>query len=354
MPFLWVTLPPAHGMPASLSAASGVALGGRKLYVVGDDQAIVAQFELDEVSAVAAILRGEPCDLLEPGRALRILPGDLPEDHTERQGKKPDLEALVVISRDDLARIENPDVRNMCLQRYSDGLVLIAGSGGDTEDGRRSMSVFYPLNRGGDIFAVPPLVSLEELHAHIRPNITGKLNIEGVCVYGDEVRLAQRGNSFTEDGKPAQSMIIRLSLAEVMFSLFTDLKIGKCDLIGARPYVLGSLPLVHDGVTHEVDLHFTDLDTITDDPEGRMVFSAAAEAPYTQSPIDGRIAGTAIGIMGKDGNVQEVYALSDRRLKVEGVDARYISSIGEIRLLMVPDPDDPMQTAPLLGAMLPV
>jgi hypothetical protein len=74
--------PSAPGRPAHLSAASGVVRRGDFVYVLGDDELHLGVFQLSSGA---------------PGRLLRVLGGDLPEDHRERSGAKPDLEALTLL-----------------------------------------------------------------------------------------------------------------------------------------------------------------------------------------------------------------------------------------------------------------
>src|SRR4051794_35052083 len=87
---------PQPGEPPFLSAASGTAWSARRLYSVGDDQATVAEYELDPIAVLEALRAGEDVDLLEPGFAERIIPEVLPLDPKERASKKADFEALTL------------------------------------------------------------------------------------------------------------------------------------------------------------------------------------------------------------------------------------------------------------------
>ncbi len=71
------------GTPAGhLSAASGMARVGQRLFVVADDELSLGVFDLAADG---------------PGRMVRLFEGELSVDHRERKAEKPDLEALTVL-----------------------------------------------------------------------------------------------------------------------------------------------------------------------------------------------------------------------------------------------------------------
>ena len=345
---------PAPGDPPFLSAASGTAWSGNRLYSVGDDQAAVAEYELDPVAVLEALRAGEDADLLQPGIAERIIPDVLPQDPGKRAAQKADFEALTLVTDDELRALPDTEVRAGLLRRFPHGLVVMAGSGGMSWEGkRRSTCVVYLRDEDGHIVGLPAKVSLEELHEELEgsPWLQGELNIEGMAVYGEYLVLAQRGNSTAQDGSPAKNMLIHLSLAEVLESFYTDLEVGRCEIEALREYDLGYLPLEVDGEHHDVKLDFTDLDTVTGDPQRRMVFTAAGEG--TDDQVKGRIAGSIVGVIDVDGNLAATYPLEDPMIKLEGVDAQYNPATGTIDLLLVSDADDPDVPAPLMAARLP-
>jgi len=347
---------PAPGEPPFLSAASGSAWTGRRLYSVGDDQAAVAEYELDEVQVLEALRAGRDADILAPGFAERIIADVLPLDPAQRASQKADFEALTLVTREDLEDLEDDDVRRNTLRRFPHGLLIMAGSGGMSWEGvRRSTCVVYSRDEHGHIVGLPAKVSLEGLHAYLEgsPWLTGELNIEGMAVYGRYLVLAQRGNSTAHDGRPADNLLIRLSLSEVLESFYTDLRVGRCELEEIRAYDLGYLPLEVDGESFDVKLDFTDLDAVSHDPQRRLVFTAAGEGTDAQGPAKGRIAGSIVGVIGADGNIQRSYPLADPTIKLEGVDARYNPATGTLDLLLVSDADDPGVPAPLMAARLP-
>lgn len=73
---------PDEPAPHHLSAASGVAKVGQRLFVVADDEHSLGVFDL--------AVHG-------PGRRVHLFDGELPSDHKQRKAAKPDLEALTVL-----------------------------------------------------------------------------------------------------------------------------------------------------------------------------------------------------------------------------------------------------------------
>ena len=344
---------PQPGEPDFLSAASGTAWSATRLYSVGDDQATVAEYELDPAQVLEALRANTDTDILMPGFAERIIPEVLPIDPKERASKKADFEALTLVLRSDIEGLSHQE-RPEILRRFPHGLLMMSGSGGMSWEGfRRSTCVVYSLDEQGHIGGLPAKVSLEALHDSLEEgdDVSGELNIEGMAVYGQSLVLAQRGNSVDENGTPARNLLIFLDLGEVLESIYTDLSVGVLELQGTRSYELGHLTLEHDGGTHEVKLDFTDLDAVADDPNGRLVFTAAGEGP-DGSPVANVIAGSAVGVISAEGELLSITPLADRTIKLEGVDARYNPTLGSIDLLLVSDADDPEVPAPLFAARL--
>lgn len=344
---------PAPGEPPFLSAASGTAWSGDRLYSVGDDQASVAEYTLDPAAVLEALRIGRDVDLLAPGVAERIIPEVLPLDPKERASAKADFEALTLVLRSHIEALTHP-ARDEILRRFPHGLLLMAGSGGMSWKGfRRSACVVYSLDERGHIVGLPAKVSLEPLHQSLEdgPDVNGSLNIEGIAVYGERLVLAQRGNSIDAAGHPAANLLIHLDLGEVLQSIYTDLSVGALELKSTRRYELGALPVEHDGQTYPVKIDFTDLDAVTGDPQRRLVFTAAGEGP-DGSPVANVIAGSAVGVISADGELLSITPLADRSIKLEGIDGRYNPSLGSIDLLLVADADDPDVPAPLFAARL--
>jgi len=344
---------PQPGEPDFLSAASGTAWSATRLYSVGDDQATVAEFDLDPTQVLEALRANQDTDILRPGVAERIIPEVLPIDPKERASAKADFEALTLVRRSDIERLSHPASAEI-LRRFPYGLLMMSGSGGMSWKGfRRSTCVVYSLDDEGHIAGLPAKISLEALHESLEQGdkVNGDLNIEGMAVYDQSLVLAQRGNSIDEDGNPAQNLLIFLDLGEVLESIYTDLSVGVLELQGTRSYELGHLTIEYEGEAHDVKIDFTDLDTITDDPHGRLVFTAAGEGP-DGSPVQNVIAGSAVGVISAEGELLSIIPLADRRIKLEGVDAQYNPTLGSIDLLLVSDADDPDVPAPLFAARL--
>ncbi len=344
---------PAPGEPPFLSAASGTAWSGDRLYSVGDDQASVAEFTLDPAAVQEALRGGHDAELLEPGRAERIIPDVLPLDRKQRASAKADFEALTLVLPRHIGALDHP-ARDEILRRFPNGLLMLAGSGGMSWSGfRRSTCVVYSLDERGHIAGLPAKVSFEALHQSLQDSdaISGDLNIEGMAVYGHRLVLAQRGNSIDADGQPAANLLIHLDLGEVLESIYTDLSVGGLELQGTTRYELGHLPIEHGGEQYDVKIDFTDLDAVSGDPERRLVFTAAGEGP-DGSPVQNVIAGSAVGVISADGELLSITPLADRTIKLEGIDGRYNPTLGSIDLLLVSDADDPDVPAPLFAARL--
>jgi hypothetical protein len=314
-----------EGRPPFMAAASGVSRtgDGEIAVAVGDDENHFWE---------------GPIDADDRGVFTRIIPGTLSTDHHERRSQKPDLEALTILPP---------------FERNPNGALLACGSGGSRERGSlRSRGVAYTLGSDGRLAGFPCPLDISPLHEFVERHITGELNIEGMCVWADWVVLAQRGNSIDDQGRPAQSMLLFLSLEQVIESLLTDFRIDPGELLQVRGYDLGHLTHELDREEVAVKLDFTDLDHISDDPRDRIVFTAAAEGA-DNTPVEGQIAGSAVGVIGPDGAVELQLPLEDPTIKLEGIDARYVAASDEIELLLVADADDADVPAPLLHATLP-
>ena len=273
----------------------------------------------------------------EPGSFARIIAGRLSIHEATRAEEKPDLEALTILPP---------------FERNAHGALLACGSGGVSRGGsRRSTGVAFTLDADGSLAGFPCEVDLEPLHVFVERHVEGPINLEGICVRGDELLLAQR-NSVDEEGRPGQNVLLTLSLARVMESMLSDLTIDADELLGMRAYDLGHRALEVEGESVEVKLDFTDLDGVSDDPHGRVAFTAAAEG-LRGTPADGRLAGSVVGLIDPDGEIVLQVPVADPELKLEGLDARFDPGSGRIDLLLVSDADDPGVPAPLMTASLP-
>jgi Family of unknown function (DUF6929) len=287
--------PSAPGRPAHLSAASGVVRRGDFVYVIGDDELHLGVFRLSSS---------------EPGRLRRVLAGELPDDHSERSGLKPDLEALTVLPPFD---------------GHPYGALLGLGSGSAPE---RDRGFVCGLAADGSIAGEPDELDLAPLYHLLREHVA-QLNVEGAATMGKCLWVLHRGTS-QEDS----NLVVELSLERLLHSLQDDLRLDAEELEAVRRYDLGDI----DGV----ELTFSDATPIADQ---LLVFTASAEAD------DGRISGSVVGTLGLDGSVQRLRTI-DRRWKVEGVHASI--DTGVLDFTFVCDQDDPEAPAPLLSATMPL
>jgi hypothetical protein len=276
--------------PAHVSAASGLVRSGEWLYVVVDDEVGLGVFGAD----------GE-----EPGRLLR-LPGEaLPNDPIARKRAKHDLEALCLLPPHDSA---------------PHGALLGLGSG--SAPPRRS-GFRWALDAAGALRGSAEPIDLAPLYDELGRHVA-QLNVEGATVSGDELLVAQRGNS--AEGVNA---IAILDLAAALTALVSG---GEL-----RPDALRSIERHELDALNGVPASFTDLATL---PDGRILYVACAEA--TDDPVrDGEFVGAVVGVLGGEA------ALLEPAYKVEGV---WPEAAGE--LLMVADADDRAIPAPVLTAVL--
>ena len=284
---------PGDSTPAHVSAASGLVVSGGWLYVVVDDEAGLGVFRRE----------GD-----EPGRLLR-LPGEtLPNDPVARKNAKPDLEALCVLPPHEGA---------------PHGALLGLGSGSAAP---RHRGFVWALDAQGALRGEAQPVDLAPLYEELGRHFA-QLNVEGATVSGDELLLAQRGNS--AEGINA---IVVLDLAAALATLGAEREL-RAD--GLRAIERHELPELSG-----VPATFTDLVAL---PDGRIVYSACAEA--TDDPVrDGEFVGAVVGVLG------EAAAALQPAHKVEGVFP--VGDGDRIELLLVADADDRAIPAPLLRATL--
>lgn len=268
-----------------LSAASGLVSLEDQLFVVPDDGLSLGCFETS---------------LSRPGKARAVFNDPaLPEDHDQRKKAKPDLESLTLVQ---------PELSGL------PGRSLLSVGSGSTE--RRQRGVLVPVEGGEPLpFDLTPLY--QELSRQL-PD----LNIEGVAVQGQLVRMLHRGNS--EGGANA---VIDLDATRFFRSIAETGAVGPDALQSVRRVELGELS--------GVKLTFTDL---APTPDGHFVFTASAE--NTDNPYDdGAVLGSVLGRMDRDGTVRDLRLL-EGQVKVEGVD---VALDGQVRL--VTDADDPHRAA---------
>lgn len=195
----------------------------------------------------------------------------------------------------------------------------------------RDAAVVIPLDDQGAPTGETQQVDLTPLYDALRAEIDD-FNIEGCAATGDVLHLFQRGND--DGGRNAR---IDLSLQGFTETMQRGAPITSELVIGITDYELGQL--------QGVKLCFSDASPLED---GRLVFTCSAEA--SGSGDDGRVVGSAIGIMEADGSISTIEPV-DLDVKIEGMTA--FADDDRIRVLMVTDADDPSVPSPLLEAILP-
>lgn len=287
----------ADAGPRHLSAASGLARVGQRLYVVADDEHQLGVFDM----------AGQGVGALIP-----LFAGELPEEAKARKDAKPDLEALVALPPRD---------------GFPHGGLLALGSGSRPQRQRAALLALGPV---GELMQPARLIDLAPLYEplHVRYAL---LNIEGGFVSAGRLCLLQRGNAAHPD-----NLLIAFDWTAVQAWLGGG---PVPPVLATTPYALGGI----DGVP----LCFTDGAALAD---GGWVFCAAAEAT-DDNYADGPCRGSAVGRVAADGRLLGVWPLS-LRCKAEGIVARVEG--GALQLLIVTDPDDRREAALLLSATLPV
>lgn len=281
------------------SAASGMWVDGQDLYVVADDELVLGIFSLQDSG---------------PGRTSSILAGKLPDDPKQRKALKPDFESLTCLP---------------ACARYPHGALVALGSG-STEQRKRGM--LWPFVSAGKLAEAPRLFSLQALYAPLEETFAD-LNIEGLTIHGDIFRLWQRGNN-----RHPHSALIDYRLDGLYRLLDTD----------ATPTELLPQHVEHFdlGLAAGVPLTFTDAFALDD---GRCLFTAAAENT-DDSYRDGECVGAAIGLIGADRRLQNIWPLQPVH-KVEGISVQQADD-GRLRILLVTDADEPQVPALLLETWL--
>ncbi len=292
---LSLEIPPSSPRPAYLSAASGLVRQRDTLYVIADDEHHLGIF---------------PELATRPGQLLRIVDGDLPADKDERKAQKPDFEALTIL----------PAFGN-----YSHGALLAFGSGSKRE---RRRGCLFALGAGGEVIGRPHLIDFTDTYKVLKKQFDD-LNIEGAAVVGDEFILLQRGNKGQR-----QNAVIRYTLAPLLAAL------AESNTVALEPDTIVHHTL---GDAHGVPLCFTDLTAL---PGGELMFTAVAE-DTDNSIQDGPCVGAAIGLIDREGGLQQIELLAHPH-KIEGLHAWREGNA--IQLLAVTDADNPAVPAAVLRA----
>lgn len=290
--------PPGPRMPAFLSAASGLVRAGRLLYVIGDDLHHLAVYGPGRRT---------------PGSLVRLFPGTVHPRKKARKKRKRDLESLVLLPH---------------FPGFPHGALLALGSGSRR---RRRMGTLIALDAHQRTTGDARRVNLAALYSPLEREF-GELNVEGAFVAGPYLALLQRAVT----SRPRNARI-RLKLAALLPALATGRAPSPAAVHDITNYELGAI----DGIA----LGFTDGAALS---SGAFAFTAVAE-DTRDAYADGACAGSAIGVIGSNGNVKAMWRLAPP-LKVEGI------AVEERRrtlgLLVVTDADNPKRPARLLEATL--
>jgi hypothetical protein len=277
-----------------VSAASGIICRDNSLHVVADDELFLDSYELPSLRRTSR---------------LRLLGGELPQEHAARKQAKPDFESLTWLS---------------------DTVALALGSGstvGPREHGVRLRWDAQAVRFHESVTQI----DLRPLYDALRRRECPGLNIEGAVVQGEYLRLFQRGAA------GAGNAVVDLLLSAVLTSIETTACIDAGALERVLPVDLGQL----EGVS----LSFTDACTLDGDGS-TLLFSAAAERT-DNAYDDGECLGSVIGVLRADGTLGPVHPLAGRH-KIEGITATRASG-----MLMVADPDHRATRAPVFRSPLP-
>jgi hypothetical protein len=292
---LILTAPPREGRPSHVTAASGLVKAGEFIYVISDDDFILAMFRETD----------------DPGEVRLLLTGEMPIDI--QMGKdKADLETMTHV----------PDFPSA-----PDGGLLALGSGSSRN---HLAGAFWQLGPTGTIEGDPIRIDLLDLYTKLGSTLD-QVNIEGGAVVGDRLRLLQRG-----DGLKGENAIVDLDLDRVLQGVPQG-EIPASALASVTPHDIGDL----EGVR----LGFTDASPLGD---GRLIFSAAAEDTVDPT-VDGLVTGSVVGIIDEDGNLENVEPLEEL-FKIEGV--HVVTGESGMSMFLVADADNPEVPSPLLTAIL--
>jgi hypothetical protein len=235
----------------------------------------------------------------------------------------PPVEGLDVFGDADGTKHRKPDLEAACTVTTADGDVVVAlGSGS------------LPARTRGVLVEVGPEDTLAAVAAELAPLYgrvaaalgidVARLNLEGACLVGGQLRWFQRGHG----GLGIASASVDVPCAALVAALR-----GQHDPASIEPAAVRRYDL---GVLEGLALAITDAEVLDD---GRVVVAATAEdAP--DAIADGPVVGSVLGLL-TDDQVQVVPLPPDvARCKVEGL-ASMGTSAGGQRMLAVVDDDDP-------------
>ena len=251
---------PALDRPAHVRAGSGVAWFGERLVVVQDDANFLAFVDpgTGETRAVALPAGEDGRRQFDDGRG--------------NKHHKLDLEAVF--------SMPGPD---------GEWELVALGSGSTS---RREQIITATGRDETDVTVA--VCHAHELYAALRADpefAPGELNVEGAIYLGGVVRLFGRGNGASRDGRGSRNAVGTLSVDALHAYLHGGGRVPHLDHV--QPYELGRID--------DLALGFTDATVAAD---GRTVLFAAAAEDSPDATRDGRVAGSALGVLGMGGTVR--------------------------------------------------
>lgn len=295
---------PAHELdrPAHVRAGSGLARLGERLVVVQDDANFLALIDPLTGCAHAVVLPAG----VDGARQF--------DDRRGNKRHKLDLEACFVAPNEA-------------------GAPLLVALGSGSSPRREQVVVAHAIDAadaagGVDVYEVPAVYEALRTAPGFAP---GELNVEGAIYADGRVRLFGRGNGAARDGRAALNATCELDWPALRAHVLSAAAAPAPVPTNVVQYELGEL----DGLR----LGFTDATTAR---AGRVLFAAAAE-DSPDATRDGRVAGSALGVLDDGSRTARWTAFVDHdgrpfTAKVEGV---LTVPGGHDRLLAVVDQDDP-------------
>ena len=281
---------------AHVSAASGLARVGGRLFIVADDEHHLGVF--DEHGSA-------------PVRLVRAFAGDLPPSKRARKASKPDLEALLALP---------------AMPGYPTGALLALGSGSRPN---RQIGLLAALDGHADISFPIRHLDLRPLYAPLAATFD-HLNIEGAFIGSGALHLLQRASK----SDPRNACISFDWGATVRW------------LTGSGPAPTARAIHCHGlGRIDGVPLGFTDGAAL---PDGAWVFSAVAE-DSDDSYADGACKGAVLGFVDAHGALRSMQAIEGSP-KVEGIAVQIDGDM--LTLTLVTDGDDPARASQILSIRL--
>ncbi len=249
-----------------VKAASGLVKSGNDFFVIADDELSLFQFSFEGQTKI---------------NSVQLKSGLLSLDAKERKAQKPDWEALVKI-----------DIKN-----HQD--ILLAVPSGSTEN--RMAGAFVKLNAKGAIDPTqdPVTVDFSNIYLQLKEKLPD-LNIEGACVFNNQLKLFQRGN-----GASGVNAIIDIDLEGFCNDLKNQSSLNPKHVLAVNTYQLGELA--------GYKLDFTDACTL-DDTIWYLAVAEDSQSTYE----DGRYYGAIIGCLNAAGKEIGRYQI-DCALKPEGL-----------------------------------